>query len=306
MCLPASMNMANQWLRLWHDMPTDPKWIVIAEKSGQPISMVLSVFLHILTNASQSPHRGTLHHWSDEDVAAALRTQPNAIELIRTHMNGKVLDGDRIKGWEARQPHREDGSAERAKAWREKKKSNKERNRTQPNATERQDKDTDKDKEVIEAKASPAYSTNFLELWVLYPKKEGKHDAFKAYNRAIKGGADHGIIIAAVRTFRDSVEREGTEKRYIPGAEKWLNGRRWEDETASGTGSNSAAGNADLFAPAEFGPRSVSSSRKRSKWDVEAELVAAEYRAEAQRERQGTAVAGSGESMPAPTAVREN
>jgi 5-methylcytosine-specific restriction endonuclease McrA len=92
-------NMANQWLRLWHDMPTDPKWIVIAEKSGQPISLVLSVFIHILTNASQSPQRGTLHHWSDEDVAAALRTQQNAIELIRTHMNGKVLNGDLVLDW---------------------------------------------------------------------------------------------------------------------------------------------------------------------------------------------------------------
>ncbi len=26
------------WLRLWHDMPTDPKWRVIAKRSGQSIS----------------------------------------------------------------------------------------------------------------------------------------------------------------------------------------------------------------------------------------------------------------------------
>ncbi len=35
--------MANSWLRLWHDMPNDPKWRTIARKSEQSIALVSSV-----------------------------------------------------------------------------------------------------------------------------------------------------------------------------------------------------------------------------------------------------------------------
>lgn len=46
--------MANSWLRLWHDMPNDPKWRTIARKSNQRISDVIAVYLHVLVNASES------------------------------------------------------------------------------------------------------------------------------------------------------------------------------------------------------------------------------------------------------------
>ncbi|EEY1988416.1 phage replisome organizer, partial [Escherichia coli] len=40
--------MANAWLRLWHDMPNDPKWRTIARVSGQPIATVMAVYIHLL------------------------------------------------------------------------------------------------------------------------------------------------------------------------------------------------------------------------------------------------------------------
>ncbi len=133
------------WCRLWHDMPTDPKWRVIAHKAECSISDVLAVWSFMLVCASKAKQRGTLEGWVDEDVAAALDMDANAIERIRTHMNGKVLDGVLLSGWEGRQPKREDGGAERAKAWRNKQKTTGERERTQPNASERQIRvDTDK------------------------------------------------------------------------------------------------------------------------------------------------------------------
>jgi len=63
-------------------------------------------------------------------------------------MQGRVLDGDYLKGWEKRQPKKEDGSAERSKAWREEQKRKKEeveRLETLTNATER-NRPTDTDK----------------------------------------------------------------------------------------------------------------------------------------------------------------
>ncbi len=43
--------MANAWLRLWHDMPNDPKWRTIARVSGQPIATVMAVYIHLLVSA---------------------------------------------------------------------------------------------------------------------------------------------------------------------------------------------------------------------------------------------------------------
>lgn len=131
--------MAN-WVRLWEDMPTDPKWRVIAKRAGRPIAEVMAVFMFMMTNAgANATERGELSNWSDEDVAAALDVETQAVTAIREAMQGKTLDGDRLSGWEKRQPKREDGAAERAKQWRE-------RNRTQPNATKRSDAETDADK----------------------------------------------------------------------------------------------------------------------------------------------------------------
>jgi hypothetical protein len=93
----------------------------------------------MLTNAgANATERGELCNWSDEDVAAALDIETEFVASIRDAMQGKTLDGDRLRAWDKRQPKREDGAAERAKAWRE-------RNRTQPNAPKRPDADSDSD-----------------------------------------------------------------------------------------------------------------------------------------------------------------
>jgi hypothetical protein len=115
--------MTNTWLRLWHDMPTDPKFRVIARKSGRPISEVLSVFVLMLTNASSNDvERGALLNWSDEDAAAALDLDPAHVTAIHAAMQGKTLDSDKLSGWAKRQPKREDNSADRVKAFRERSK----------------------------------------------------------------------------------------------------------------------------------------------------------------------------------------
>jgi hypothetical protein len=143
----------SQWVRLWEDMPTDPKWRVVARRAGRPLSEVLAVFVFMLTNASKAQERGTLANWSDEDVGAAIDVDAEHVAAIREAMQGKTLDGDRLTGWNRRQPKREDGASERAKEWRNRNRTQQnatERTETQPNAQERPDTDTDTDTEKIE------------------------------------------------------------------------------------------------------------------------------------------------------------
>lgn len=123
----------TDWVRLWHDMPSDPKWRTIARKSGQRVGDVIAIFAFMMTNASaNASERGRTHNLFADDIGTALDLEIDAVEAVLVAMRGKVWDdAGRLTGWGKRQPKREDSkSAERARAWRE-------RNRTQPNATER-------------------------------------------------------------------------------------------------------------------------------------------------------------------------
>lgn len=95
--------MANSWLRLWHDMPNDPKWRTIARKSGQSIALVQAVYLQMAVNASQHPvtdHAGATSFMvtmKDEDIASALDASESVIRNIKAAMQGRVLDGDTLR-----------------------------------------------------------------------------------------------------------------------------------------------------------------------------------------------------------------
>ena len=103
--------MANQWLRLWHDMPTDSKWRTIARHAKQSISVVQAVWVQLLVSASQSDQRGSFSILP-EDIASALDEEDGAVEAVIAAMQGRVLDGNRLTGWERRQPSKEDGASE--------------------------------------------------------------------------------------------------------------------------------------------------------------------------------------------------
>lgn len=148
----------TDWVRLWHDMPTDPKWRTIARKSGQRVGDVIAVFNFVLVNASaNASERGRTHNLEAEDIATALDLSDDEVTAILDAMKGKVLSPDgKLLGWEKRQPKREDSSAERAKAWRE------ERKRTQPNAAERPETETEEETDKKEKEVTPQSGFAFI------------------------------------------------------------------------------------------------------------------------------------------------
>ncbi|MED7560005.1 DnaT-like ssDNA-binding domain-containing protein [Escherichia coli O157] len=127
--------MANAWLRLWHDMPNDPKWRTIARVSGQPIATVMAVYIHLLVSASRNVttcHGVSLRGHIDvttEDLASALDVTEDVIDSILHAMQGRVLDGDLISGWEKRQVMKEDNGnvSQTAKSPAERKRAQRER-----------------------------------------------------------------------------------------------------------------------------------------------------------------------------------
>lgn len=96
-----------EWLRLWHDMPNDPKWRTIARNCGEPVSLVIATYLHMLVDASRNVTRGHVTV-TTEDIASALDVTEKQISAIFSAMEGRVIDQGRLLGWEKRQPKRED------------------------------------------------------------------------------------------------------------------------------------------------------------------------------------------------------
>ncbi|KAF1032981.1 MAG: hypothetical protein GAK37_00301 [Pseudomonas sp.] len=120
------------WLRLWHDMPNDPKWRTIARISGQPISLVQAMYVHLLVDASRNVTRGHVTV-TKEDIASALDVTDEQVEVVFLAMQGRVMDGDKLSGWEGRQPKREDsGNPETgAKSAAQRKKDQRDRERAE-------------------------------------------------------------------------------------------------------------------------------------------------------------------------------
>ena len=139
-----------EWVRLYHDMPTDPKWRVIAKKAGQRIGDVIAVYTFMLTNASSNTEkRGVTRNLVTEDIAAAIDLGEADVGAILGAMEGKVVLNGELLGWEKRNPKREDSSTDRVRKHRE----------TQRNAEKRPDKsrtDEDTDKKKDSAASQPA------------------------------------------------------------------------------------------------------------------------------------------------------
>lgn len=160
--------MSNQWLRLWHDMPNDPKWRTIARISGQRIGDVIAIYNHLLVSASMNTERGVTQCDAD-DLASALDLTTEAVNSILQAMQGKVLEENNLTGWETRQPKREDNSRDRTTKYRQLKKE--ERSVTQCDAPEKIKIREDKDKK--ERKKGTRFAlTTLPDDWVAYCREK--------------------------------------------------------------------------------------------------------------------------------------
>lgn len=97
-------------------MTTDPKWQTVARKSGQPRYLVIALFTHLMLEANEADDRGSLGSVDVEDVASALDCDEEAVEAILQAMEGRVIEGGRLSGWDHRQPRREDSGSEKSGA----------------------------------------------------------------------------------------------------------------------------------------------------------------------------------------------
>ena len=81
--------------------------------------------------------------------------------------------------------------------------------------------------------ARESAADRFEDFWVKYPKKVGKGDARKSWNR-IKPGKDlFEKMLQALAEQVESAQWQEENGRFIPNPSTWLNQGRWDDELPS-------------------------------------------------------------------------
>lgn len=71
---------------------------------------------------------------------------------------------------------------------------------------------------------------DFEEVWKIYPKKQGKEAAKKAYIKARKAGVTNCIIVSGLTQYIAFIKANNTADKYIKHGSTWFNQQCWEDD----------------------------------------------------------------------------
>jgi len=198
----------TDWFRSWHGAPTDPKWRTVARRAGVRPGDVTALVWVLLDRASQATPRGSIAGYDAEVLADALGYDEGQINAIIEALHEKeVLAADAFASWEKHQPIREDGSAERARAYRE-------RNRTQPNASDRQIREEEireDKKEIIEdapRRISPRKSADGIKSKFVGILSDDMAEAVVAHRKAKKAPLTPKAAELLAKRFSETVNPE--------------------------------------------------------------------------------------------------
>lgn len=239
------------WFRSFHGAPIDPTWRLIANKAGVRTGDVTLVWWGLMDYASQQKDRGSVRGFDPEVYAAAWDIEEEIISKILKALTEKgKISAERITAWDARNPKREDDSAERVKRFRERCNAVK-RIDTQSNPREEESREEKKDTPIAPKGGVVAskYPEDFEAFWTRYPHKVGKDAALRAWQTRRKAGD-----LPSLDTLTEAIVRyiaaKPTDRAYCNPA-TWLNQGRWQDALAE-PGSPPASASAQARSASEW------------------------------------------------------
>lgn len=231
-----------KWIKLSTDL-FDNRKIKAIRKMPDGDSLLV-IWLSILVVAGETNDRGYVYFtkdipYTDELLADQFDEPLNTVRLAlevfeRFRMIEKVDNVILVSNWEKYQnidgleKIREQNRIRQAR-WKEKQKllpSNVTDNVTvtDSNATDKTKKRLDKDKSISN------YESEFETLWSLYPKKQGKVNAFKSYIKARKDGTTFEQVKDGIGRYKRYIESKKTEEKYIKQGSTWFSQRCWDDD----------------------------------------------------------------------------
>ena len=89
--------------------------------------------------------------------------------------------------------------------------------------------ESEMDKDPSPAKKVSDYEAEFADVWELYPVKQGRQIALKAYIKARKAGVERKTIEDGIRAYLAHIKRKNIKKEYIKHGSTWFNQQCWND-----------------------------------------------------------------------------
>jgi hypothetical protein len=87
-----------------------------------------------------------------------------------------------------------------------------------------------KDKLIKDNNNRSKMNDEFDLLWDMYPRKEGKKSALKAYEKARKSGTTYEEVETGIRLYLCYIEDNKIERRFIKMGSTWFNQNSWTDQ----------------------------------------------------------------------------
>lgn len=73
-------------------------------------------------------------------------------------------------------------------------------------------------------------NTEFDNLWILYPRKQGKDKAQSYYEKARKSGTTYEEVEAGILAYKAYIEAEQIDKRYVKQGSTFFSQKAWQDD----------------------------------------------------------------------------
>ena len=115
--------MKEKWFKVFEGITFDPKWPLVSKKSGQPIHVVVSVWMALLEYGSNQEIRGNVAKFNAEMLDTRYGLADGVTETVIKALEevGCITNGG-LTNWDKRQPESESSTlsnAERQRLYRE-------------------------------------------------------------------------------------------------------------------------------------------------------------------------------------------
>lgn len=228
-----------KWIKITTDIFDDEKILLI--ESMPDADAIIVIWFKLLVLAGKTNNCGLLTindtiPYNDEMLATIFRRPLNTVRMAldvfeQFGMIDIINNTIAIPKWEKHQNIEgmdkiRQQTRDRVARFREREKLKQiEGDVTESNVTVTQQ---NKNKKKKEDKDKEIYLSEFDKLWALYPKKQGKQSALKAYEKARKDGVSYEEVENGIRAYIEYVK--GKDPQYIKMGSSFFNQRAWQDD----------------------------------------------------------------------------
>lgn len=180
---------------------------------------------------------------NEPDIDALSEMAAIAFELIKPNLDAsrKKAESGKLGGRKKQSESNPEANGSKTEAKRKQKEASEKQEQTESKKENKKENKKEKEGEnkiEIENKKKSYDADGFTTFWAAYPKKAGKADALKAWNKLAPDVVLQEQMGKALEVQKQSQQWRKDGGQYIPMPATWLNGRRWEDEVQTQTQPN--------------------------------------------------------------------